>query len=86
MRRKSEIHLLSIANKVDSPNKCSSSRSGIDIKDFKLAIDVVTHRGADVGLHSTGWNTDWRAFIARIPSHKEVFDFAKEMVNRYAID
>ena len=57
----------------------------IDIEDFKIAIDVVTHRGADVGLHPD-WNKDWRAFIARNPSRKEVFDFAKEMVTRYAID
>lgn len=78
--------MLSIANKVDSPNKCSSSRSGIDIKDFKIAIDVVTHRGADVGLHSTGWNREWREFLNTSPNRKQIFDFAKDMVTRYAID
>ena len=49
-------------------------------------LDVVTHRGADVGLHSTGWNREWREFLNTSPNRKEVFDFAKEMVTRYAID
>ena len=57
----------------------------IDIEDFIIALDVVTHRGADVGIHP-GWNLEWREFLGTSPNRKQIFDFAKDMVTRYAID
>jgi len=88
VRTKSEIHLLATISEPVSNKKSHYSRPNIDIgfEDFKTMLDVVTHRGADVGLHSTGWNREWREFLNTSPNRKEVFDFAKEMVTRYAID
>jgi DNA relaxase NicK len=68
------------------------TRLEIDIEDFKIAIDAITHTGEGVGIHSSTWRQDWnarwRTFFQRSPgaSRSQVFEFARELAKEFAID
>ncbi len=88
-----EHHLLPDAN--EFKQIFHSPHLGIDIEDFKVAIDAVTHRAAEVGLHSAAyreafgkdWNDHWREFLRNEGNHTrpKIFAFANKLVKKFGL-
>ncbi len=91
-----EHHLLPDAD--EFKDYWSRPEININIDDFKIALDMTTHRGKDVGVHSSAWKTseglaiDWNSrwslfFEANEnASRANVLNFAKSLIKEFAID